>query len=66
MSVIIIIVYGLFLLAIISGILGLGVAFAAIPFLELFLPDLVNAYSQETEIKKLYQSAQIYDLRNSF
>lgn len=33
---------GLFLLATISGMVGLGVAFAAIPFLGLFLPDLVN------------------------
>ncbi|MDZ7402272.1 MAG: sulfite exporter TauE/SafE family protein [candidate division KSB1 bacterium] len=33
---------GLFILAIISGMLGLGVAFAAVPFLGLFLPDLVN------------------------
>jgi uncharacterized protein len=33
---------GLGLLAIVSGMLGLGVAFAAVPFLSLFLPDLVN------------------------
>lgn len=33
---------GLFLLAFISGMLGLGVAFAAVPFLALFLPDLVH------------------------
>jgi uncharacterized membrane protein YfcA len=33
---------GLFLLATISGMVGLGVAFAAIPFLGIFLPDLVN------------------------
>lgn len=33
---------GLAVLAIVSGMLGLGVAFAAIPFLGLFLPDLVN------------------------
>lgn len=32
----------LFLLAILSGMLGLGVAFAAVPFLSLFLPDLVH------------------------
>jgi len=38
----IIMIAGLFLLSIISGMLGLGVAFAAIPFLGLFLPDLVN------------------------
>lgn len=35
-------VIGLGLLAIISGMLGLGVAFAAVPFLSLFLPDLVH------------------------
>ncbi len=33
---------GLLLLAIVSGMVGLGVAFAAIPFLGLFLPDLVD------------------------
>lgn len=33
---------GLFILAIVSGMLGLGVAFAAVPFLSLFLPDLVH------------------------
>ena len=33
---------GLFVLAIVSGMLGLGVAFAAVPFLGLFLPDLVH------------------------
>jgi len=38
----IIIVSGIALLAVVSGMLGLGVAFAAIPFLGLFLPDLVN------------------------
>lgn len=32
----------LFVLALISGMLGLGVAFAAVPFLSLFLPDLVH------------------------
>lgn len=37
-----IIVVGLSFLATISGMLGLGVAFAAVPFLALFLPDLVN------------------------
>lgn len=42
MNELIIMVIGLFLLSIISGMLGLGVAFAAIPFLGLFLPDLVN------------------------
>lgn len=33
---------GLFVLATASGMLGLGVAFAAVPFLGLFLPDLVH------------------------
>lgn len=33
---------GLFVLAVISGMLGLGVAFAAIPFLSLFMSDLVH------------------------
>ena len=33
---------GLFVLGTISGMLGLGVAFAAVPFLGLFLPDLVH------------------------
>ena len=37
-----IIVIGIGILAVISGMLGLGVAFAAVPFLALFLPDLVN------------------------
>lgn len=37
-----IIIIGLFILATISGMLGLGVAFAAVPFLGLFLPDLVH------------------------
>ncbi|MEW5957124.1 MAG: sulfite exporter TauE/SafE family protein [Chloroflexota bacterium] len=37
-----IIIVGLFILAIVSGMLGLGVAFAAVPFLSLFLPDLVH------------------------
>ena len=32
----------LFVLAVISGMLGLGVAFAAVPFLTFFLPDLVH------------------------
>lgn len=35
-------ILGLFLLAVISGMLGLGVAFAAVPFLSLFLPDLLH------------------------
>jgi len=33
---------GLAILAVVSGMLGLGVAFAAVPFLSLYLPDLVN------------------------
>ncbi len=33
---------GLLVLAILSGMLGLGVAFAAVPFLSLFMSDLVN------------------------
>lgn len=37
-----IIIFGLFILAIVSGMLGLGVAFAAVPFLSLFMPDLVH------------------------
>lgn len=42
MNLYVIMISGIFLLAIISGMLGLGVAFAAIPFLGLFLPDLVH------------------------
>jgi uncharacterized membrane protein YfcA len=38
----IVIVLGLLLLSIVSGMLGLGVAFAAVPFLSLFLTDLVH------------------------
>jgi uncharacterized membrane protein YfcA len=38
----IIIIIGLLVLAVVSGMLGLGVAFAAVPFLGLFLPDLVH------------------------
>lgn len=37
-----IIIAGLFVLAIVSGMLGLGVAFAAVPFFSLFMPDLVH------------------------
>lgn len=36
------IVAGLFVLAVLSGMVGLGVAFAAVPFLSLFLPDMVR------------------------
>lgn len=38
----VIMVVGLGILAVVSGMLGLGVAFAAVPFLSLFLPDIVN------------------------
>jgi hypothetical protein len=36
------IVAGLLVLSIVSGMLGLGVAFAAVPFLSLFMSDLVH------------------------
>ncbi len=36
------IIFGLCVLSIISGMLGLGVAFAAVPFLGLYMPDLVH------------------------
>ena len=42
MEYFIIMVSGLAVLAILSGMLGLGVAFAAVPFLSFFLPDLIN------------------------
>ena len=42
MNPIIIMTCGLFILAVASGMLGLGVAFSAVPFLALFLPDLVH------------------------
>ncbi|MFC1811415.1 sulfite exporter TauE/SafE family protein [Thermodesulfobacteriota bacterium] len=42
MNPFIIMTVGLAMLAVISGMLGLGVAFSAVPFLSLFLPDLVN------------------------
>jgi uncharacterized membrane protein YfcA len=42
MSKFLIMTVGLALLAVISGMMGLGVAFAAVPFLSLFLPDLVH------------------------
>ena len=38
----VILIGGLFSLAVLSGMLGLGVAFAAVPFLSFFLPDLVH------------------------
>ena len=37
-----IIVLGILLLSFLSGMLGLGVAFAAVPFLSFFMSDLVN------------------------
>jgi len=37
-----VIVLGLATLSLLSGMLGLGVAFAAIPFLSLFMPDLIH------------------------
>ncbi|QER41289.1 sulfite exporter TauE/SafE family protein [Thermodesulfobacterium sp. TA1] len=38
----IIIIIGIFILAFVSGMIGLGVAFSAIPFLGLFMDDLVH------------------------
>lgn len=37
-----VITVGLLVLSVVSGMLGLGVAFAAVPFLGLFMPDLVH------------------------
>jgi uncharacterized membrane protein YfcA len=37
-----IMVLGILILSVVSGMLGLGVAFAAVPFLAFFLDDLVN------------------------
>lgn len=42
MAILVVMTVGLFVLALISGMLGLGVAFAAIPFLSLFMSDLVH------------------------
>jgi uncharacterized membrane protein YfcA len=42
MNTFIIMTVGLAILAVVSGMLGLGVAFAAVPFLSIYLPDLVN------------------------
>ncbi|OPY10850.1 MAG: Sulfite exporter TauE/SafE [Syntrophaceae bacterium PtaB.Bin038] len=42
MSALVITAIGLFILSVVSGMLGLGVAFSAVPFLGLFLPDLVH------------------------
>ncbi|MPZ79062.1 MAG: TSUP family transporter [Actinophytocola sp.] len=41
-GVVLVMVGGLLVLSVVSGMLGLGVAFAAVPFLALFLPDLVD------------------------
>jgi uncharacterized membrane protein YfcA len=38
----IVIASGLFVLSLVSGMLGLGVAFAAVPFLGFFMTDLVH------------------------
>jgi hypothetical protein len=37
-----VVIIGLFILAVVSGMLGFGVAFAAVPFLGLFFTDLVH------------------------
>ncbi|HEX9123914.1 MAG TPA: sulfite exporter TauE/SafE family protein, partial [Actinomycetota bacterium] len=42
MSTTLLIVGGLLVLSVVSGMLGLGVAFAAVPFLSLFMSDLVH------------------------
>ena len=42
MNPLVIMAIGLFILSVVSGMLGLGVAFSAVPFLGLFLPDLVH------------------------
>jgi uncharacterized membrane protein YfcA len=42
MTAAVVMAVGLLVLSLVSGMLGLGVAFAAVPFLSLFLPDLVN------------------------
>lgn len=41
-TVVLVIAGGLFALSVASGMLGLGVAFAAVPFLGFFMPDLVH------------------------
>ena len=41
-STVVVLVVGLLVLSIASGMVGLGVAFAAVPFLGFFLPDLVH------------------------
>ncbi len=42
MVILVVMTMGLFVLAVISGMLRLGIAFAAIPFLSLFVSDLVH------------------------
>lgn len=41
-TILVVVVIGMLVLSVISGMLGLGVAFAAVPFLSFFLSDLVN------------------------
>lgn len=41
-ATVVVLVVGLLVLSLASGMLGLGVAFAAVPFLGFFLPDLVH------------------------
>ena len=41
-ATVVVLVVGLAVLSVASGMLGLGVAFAAVPFLGFFLPDLVH------------------------
>jgi hypothetical protein len=41
-STVVVLVVGLLVLSIASGMVGLGVAFAAVPFLGFYLPDLVH------------------------
>lgn len=41
-NVMIVMAIGLFVLSVVSGMLGLGVAFAAVPFLGFFMADLVH------------------------
>ena len=42
MNTMVIMIVGLGVLSFASGMLGLGVAFSAVPFLAFFLPDLVH------------------------
>ena len=50
MEIFLIIVFGLLILAVLSGMLGLGVAFAAVPFFSLFLQDLVHQFQPLTRL----------------